>query len=78
VTDKRISGPGIELLARLLGPVGPELTCEECFDPLDHYVELELAGAAADEAIAGMRAHLQGCAGAVRSTTAYARWCEVT
>ena len=49
------------LLGRLLGPAGPELSCEECFDQLDRYVELELSGADADEAIPGMRAHLQGC-----------------
>jgi hypothetical protein len=49
------------LLAGLLGPAGPELTCEQCFDELDRYVELELTGAQADEQIPGMRAHLQGC-----------------
>jgi hypothetical protein len=49
------------LLARLLGPIGPELTCEQCFDELDRYVELELAGSEADEHVPGMRAHLQGC-----------------
>jgi hypothetical protein len=49
------------LLGRLLGPAGPELGCDECFDQLDRYVELELAGADADAAIPGMRAHLQGC-----------------
>ena len=51
-------------LARLrgvLGPSEPELTCEACFDELDRYVELELAGADADAAIPGMRAHLAGC-----------------
>ena len=31
-------------LARVLGPAEPELTCEECFESLDRYVELELAG----------------------------------
>jgi hypothetical protein len=45
----------------LLGPAGPEVGCEECFDWLDAYVELELAGADVDEAFAGMRAHLGGC-----------------
>ena len=50
-----------KLLGRLLGPPGPELTCEQCFDQLDRYVELELAGSDADAAIPGMRAHLQGC-----------------
>jgi hypothetical protein len=49
------------LLGRLLGPDGPELSCERCFEELDRYVELELAGAHADEAIPGMRAHLEGC-----------------
>jgi hypothetical protein len=50
------------LLRRLLGPAGPELTCEQCFELLDEYVELELADTVADEAIVGMRAHLEGCA----------------
>jgi hypothetical protein len=51
------------LLARLLGPTGPELTCEQCFEQLDRYVELELelAQARADEQIPDMRAHLEGC-----------------
>jgi hypothetical protein len=49
------------LLRRLLGPAGPELSCEECFAELDRYVELELSGADADAAVPGMRAHLQGC-----------------
>jgi hypothetical protein len=49
------------LLARLVGPAGPELTCEQCFDRLDRYVELELAEARADQQIPGMRAHLEGC-----------------
>ena len=30
-------------LDKLLGPAGPELTCERCFEELDRYVELELA-----------------------------------
>jgi hypothetical protein len=48
-------------LKRLLGPAGPELLCDECFDKLDEYVELELRGRDADERIPGMRAHLEGC-----------------
>ncbi len=50
-----------QLLARLLGPADPEVSCEECFELLDEYVELELAGADADRRIPGMREHLQGC-----------------
>jgi len=49
------------LIARLTGPRGPELSCDECFEALDRYVELELAGADAEAAIPGMRAHLEGC-----------------
>jgi hypothetical protein len=51
-----------DLLARLLGPAEPELTCEECFEELDRYVELELAGCDADATVPGMRPHLEGCA----------------
>jgi hypothetical protein len=50
-----------ERLTRLLGPDGPEVTCEECFELLDEYVELELADADADRRLPGMREHLQGC-----------------
>lgn len=50
-----------EMLGRALGPEAPELTCEQCFEELDRYVELVLAGEQADERIAGMRAHLEGC-----------------
>jgi hypothetical protein len=49
------------VLARLLGPDGAQLTCEQCFEQLDRYVELELHRSDADEQLPGMRAHLQGC-----------------
>jgi uncharacterized protein YihD (DUF1040 family) len=49
------------MLLRLLGPSENELGCDECFDELDVYVELELRGADADAAVPGMRAHLAGC-----------------
>ena len=55
--EPRLTG----LLARVLGPVGPEVTCERCFELLDQYVDLEVAGADADAALPGMRAHLEGC-----------------
>ena len=48
-------------LHRLLGPIGPDIGCDACFDELDRYVELELAGADAEAAVPGMRAHLEGC-----------------
>jgi hypothetical protein len=49
------------LVGRLLGSPEPELSCEQCFEQLDAYVELELAGADPDAAHPGMRAHLEGC-----------------
>ena len=49
------------LLQRLLGPAGPELTCEQCFEQLDVFVEAELSGEDAEGQVPGMHAHLQGC-----------------
>ena len=50
-----------EELHRLLGPTGPQVSCDQCFDLLDEYVDLELQGLDADARIPGMRAHLDGC-----------------
>ena len=50
-----------QTLGRLLGPASAEIGCDECFEQLDRYVELELAGRDADAAIPGLRAHLAGC-----------------
>jgi len=50
-----------ERLERLLGPTGPDIGCEECFERLDEYVELELQGRDAEASVPGMRAHLDGC-----------------
>jgi hypothetical protein len=49
------------LIARLLGPSEPELSCDRCFEELDRYVEAKLAGADADRLVPGMAAHLEGC-----------------
>jgi hypothetical protein len=50
-----------DTIRALLGPAGPELTCERCFEEIDRYVELELAGGDAEAAVPGMHAHLEGC-----------------
>jgi hypothetical protein len=50
-----------ELIAQLLGPAEPEVSCDECFELLDEYVDLELHGEDADARLPGMRPHLQGC-----------------
>ena len=52
---------GHDPLERLLGPTGFEVSCERCFELLDEYVDLELAGADADARIPGLRNHLDGC-----------------
>jgi hypothetical protein len=50
-----------ETVRRLLGPAGPEVTCEQCFEHLDVYVEAERAGRDAEAEVPGMAAHLEGC-----------------
>jgi hypothetical protein len=50
-----------ELLGRLLGPAGPEIGCDACFEELDRFVDLEAAGQDADAAVPGLRALLEGC-----------------
>ena len=49
------------LIATLLGRCGPELTCDQCFEQLDRYVDLTLAQRDRDLLVPGMRAHLHGC-----------------
>jgi hypothetical protein len=57
MSDRQTDGT----LRRVLGPAGPELTCEQCFEQLDRYVEVELGGDDPDAAVPGMDAHLRGC-----------------
>ncbi len=46
------------MLGRLLGPAKAEIGCDECFEQLDRYVDLQVAGHDADAALPGLRAHL--------------------
>jgi hypothetical protein len=50
-----------DALERLLGPREYEVGCDECFELIDEYVELELAGLDAAVRLPGVRAHLHGC-----------------
>jgi predicted anti-sigma-YlaC factor YlaD len=50
-----------QTLGQLLGPAEPEVGCDVCFQELDRYVELELAGEPADTTLPGLRPHLEGC-----------------
>jgi hypothetical protein len=61
-TGARVAASGDRsTLKRLLGSADPEVLCDECFEKLDVYVELEFQGAPADDRVPGMRAHLEGC-----------------
>ena len=53
--------PTPRIVAALLGPAGPQIGCDECFEQLDSYVEAERAGQDAEAATPGMRTHLAGC-----------------
>lgn len=48
-------------LERLLGPAAPEVSCDECFERLDVYVDRELLAGDAEEAMPELAAHLRGC-----------------
>jgi hypothetical protein len=48
-------------IERLLGPIGEQVSCDQCFELLDEYVELEVAGVDADARLPGLRTHLEGC-----------------
>jgi hypothetical protein len=48
-------------IEQLLGPTGYQVSCDQCFELLDEYVELELAGLDADARLPGLRTHLDGC-----------------
>jgi hypothetical protein len=50
-----------ELIARLLGPAGPEAGCDECFERLDEYVEAQLAERDATALHPRIASHLEGC-----------------
>jgi hypothetical protein len=48
-------------IRRLLGPEEPEILCDECFEKIDQYVDIELSGRDPNAAIPGMGPHLEGC-----------------
>jgi hypothetical protein len=62
-------------LDKLLGPTGYEVTCEECFELLDEYVELELKGADADTRVPGCAPTSTAAPHAARNTRACTRSC---
>ena len=71
MTDDRV------LIARLLGPFEAELSCEDCFEEIDRYVEAQLAGDDADLLVPGMAAHLEGCPACREDRDSLAGWLRV-
>jgi hypothetical protein len=61
-------------LRALLGPTDPQVSCEECFERLDEYVELELEGADARPGSRGCVPTSTAAPRVVRSMRACARW----
>jgi hypothetical protein len=50
-----------EMIDRMLGPATSEVGCDECFELIDQYVDLELAGDDAAARFPRVYAHFQGC-----------------
>lgn len=48
-------------LNAMLGPGRTEVGCDECFELLDRYVDLELAGENVAERMPEAHAHFEGC-----------------
>jgi hypothetical protein len=51
----------MDMIDRLLGPAEPEVSCDECFEQLDVYVDREVLQGDAEAAMPGLAAHLRGC-----------------
>ncbi len=51
--------PGVDIIAALLADTSPYLSCDECFDRIDEYVERRIADPHYDDPT--MRVHLAGC-----------------
>jgi hypothetical protein len=53
----------IELLRRALRTRSDEIGCETCYDKLDQFVELELKGKDAAQALPLIKRHMELCTG---------------
>jgi hypothetical protein len=51
----------VPALGLLLGPDEREISCDDCFEELDRYVDLQLGGVDPELHVPGMAAHLRGC-----------------
>jgi anti-sigma factor RsiW len=46
---------------RLLGPAAAEVSCDECFERIDAYVDREVLQGDAERVMPELAAHLRGC-----------------
>ena len=46
---------------RLLGPAEAEVSCDECFERIDAYVDREVLHGDAERVMPELAAHLRGC-----------------
>ena len=46
---------------RLLGPAEAEVSCDECFERIDAYVDREVSNGDAERVMPELAAHLRGC-----------------
>ena len=65
-----------QLLGRLVGPTGPELGCDECFEMLDRYVELSSPAPIRKRRSRGWARIWRAARPVPRTTTACARFCS--
>lgn len=57
-----MTGPDYDgLLRHIRETADDEISCTECFDLVPQYVDLEIAGQAADTALPRLRPHLDRC-----------------
>ena len=62
------------ILKRVLGPADPELLCDECFEKLDEYVDLELRARRRTSRFRVCGHTSKAVQPAARNTQACARW----
>ena len=48
-------------IKRLLGPAEPEILCDECFEKMDRFAEIEFSGSDAAPAMPLVQDHLRKC-----------------
>jgi hypothetical protein len=50
-----------QMVRGIMSTRADEIACDECFEQLDHFAELSLAGKSAEEALPLVKRHLDTC-----------------